>query len=389
VELRVTLTVVSIVAAASTQPARAQTDVTLEVGASQMGPSLGDDADGARFGVGGIRASHYTLSGSGVAAGFLFGHTIGGQSSGDFFSASLGGSLVDEWGGGWAGGMDVRLLGFGIRAPYPYRAVAAEGGPLLRFSRGTFSVTTAAVAGIGRSRIRLWRVPGGRGRLFFDDLWRLGGTTEILFGSADIRAGVAAGVHETTGGTFSSGGGRVIFLGGQAAIEVRADVWRTPAGTDVIGGVEFVIPLAGWSLRGFLGRSEPDPLTLAAPGSGSAGFLVGRSVVSRGVEGPAAPSRYEIVEATARGARVRIRVEAPANTERVAVLGDFTLWEPVAMTPRRGGWEAELEVPAGTHHYGFLADGEWYLPEDEPSAVPDEWGRMSAILVIEAGSRES
>jgi hypothetical protein len=386
VELRVTLAVVSIVTASSAQPARAQTDVTLEIGASQMGPSLGDEADGARFGVGGIRASHYTVSGSGVAAGFLFGHTIGGQTGGDFFSASLGGSLVDEWGGGWAGGMDLRLLGFGIRAPYPYRALAAEGGPTLRFSRGTFSLTTAAVAGIGRSRIRLWRFPGGRGRLFFDDLWRIGGTTEILFGSADMRAGIAAGVHETTGGTFSSGGGRVIFVGGQAAIEVRADVWRTPAGTDVIGGIEFVIPLAGWSLRGFLGRSEPDPLTLAAPGSGSGGLLVGRSIMHRAPEAPGAASNYEIMGATERGARVRIRVEAPESAVLVEVLGDFTLWEPVAMTPRRGGWEAEIDAPAGTHHYGFQVDGEWYLPEDEPSAVPDEWGRMTAILVIEPES---
>jgi hypothetical protein len=384
----VTLGVVSIMTATFAQPARAQTDVTLEIGASQMGPSLGDDADYTRFAVGGIRASHYTLSGSGVAAGFLFGHTIGGQTGADFFSASLGGTLVDEWGGGWAGGMDVRLLGFGVRAPYPYRALAAEGGPMVRFSRGTFSLTTTAVAGIGRSRIRLWRVPGGRGRLFFDDLWRVGGTTEVLFGSTDIRAGLAAGVHETTGGTFSSGGGRVIFVGGQAAVELRADVWRTPAGTDLIGGLEFVIPLAGWSLRGFLGRSEPDPLTLAAPGSGSAGLLVGRSIMSRGPEAPDAASNYEIVEATERGARVRIRVEAPESTARVELLGDFTLWEPVAMTPRRGGWETEIEVPAGAHHYGFLADGEWYLPEGDPSAVPDEWGRMTAILVIESESRE-
>ena len=378
-----TLAVMSIVAASPAQPARAQTDVTLEIGASQMGPSLGDDADAARFGVAGVRASHYNVSGSGVAAGFLFGHTIGGQTGGDFFSASFGGSLVDEWGGGWAGGMDVRFLGFGVRAPYPYRALAVEGGPMLRFSRGTFSVTTAAVAGIGRSRIRLWRFSGGRGRLFLDDLWRVGGTTEVLFGSADIRAGLAAGVHETTGGTFSSGGGRVIFLGGQAAIEVRADVWRTPAGTDVIGGLEFVIPLSGWSLRGFLGRSEPDPLTLAAPGNGSAGLLVGRSIMSRAAEAPGTASSYEILESTPRHARVRIRVDAPESAARVEVLGDFTLWEPVAMTRSGNHWEVELDIAPGAHHYGYLTDGEWYVPAEEPTLVPDEWGRMTAILVIE------
>lgn len=376
------LTMVALLATHSAHPARAQTDVTLELGASQVGPSVDDDGDGARFGVGGIRASHYALSGSGVSASLLLGRTIGGQEGGDFFSATLGGSLVDDWGGGWAGGMDLRLLGFGIRAPYPYRALAVEGGPSLTYRRGAFSVTTAAIAGVGRSRFEIWRVLGGRSRVFTDDLWRLGGTTEVLFGSSDIRAGIAGGVHETGGGTFSSGGGRLIFVGGQAAIEVRADVWHTPSGTDLIGGLEFVIPIAGWSFRGFLGRSEPDPLTLAAPGSGSAGLLVGRSLVSHGPDVDPPVSNYEIVGPTERGVRVRIRVEAP-EVARVEVLGDFTLWEPVAMTRRNGGWEAELDVPPGTHHYGYLADGAWYLPEDEPSAVPDEWGRMSAILVVE------
>ena len=58
----------SIVAASCAHAAAAQTDVTLELGASQIGPSLGSDASGTSFGVGGIRASHYTPSGSGLAA---------------------------------------------------------------------------------------------------------------------------------------------------------------------------------------------------------------------------------------------------------------------------------------------------------------------------------
>jgi hypothetical protein len=225
--------------------------------------------------------------------------------------------------------------------------------------------------------------------VFYDDLWRVGGTTEILFGSSDIRAGLAGGVHETRAGTFSSGGGRLIFLGGEAAVEVRADVWHTPAGTDVIGGIEFVIPIAGWSLRGFLGRTEPDPLTLAAPGSGSAGMLVGRTIVGRRPEAPDIAGDYEIVRETADGARVRMRVEVPAGAERVELLGDFTLWEPVSMIRRGDRWEAEIDVPAGTHHYGYLVNGTWYVPEDVPSAAPDEWGRMNAILVIESRSSGS
>ncbi len=76
-------------------------------------------------------------------------------------------------------------------------------------------------------------------------------------------------------------------------------------------------------------------------------------------------------------------VNAPAAADRVELVGDFTVWEAVPMMRRGDLWEVELEVDAGAHHYGYLVDGEWYVPEDERSVVPDEWGRMSAILVIE------
>jgi hypothetical protein len=46
-------------------------------------------------------------------------------------------------------------------------------------------------------------------------------------------------------------------------------------------------------------------------------------------------------------------------------------------------WRVRLNIPPGTHHFGFLADGIWYLPEDAPDTVPDEWGRRNATLVIE------
>jgi hypothetical protein len=217
-----------------------------------------------------------------------------------------------------------------------------------------------------------------------DDLWRIGGTTELLFGTQAFQAGIAGGVHETTGGTFASGGGRIVFARGSAVAELRADVWRTPAGgSDLTGGLEFMIPLSGWSLRGFLGRSEPDPLTLAGPGSGSGGLLIGRSLFAR-LPSPPPPVGYEVVAQTPRGAWVRMLVNAPAAA-RVEIVGDFTVWEPVPMLLRGDRWEAELEVPAGAHHYGYLVDGEWYVPEDERSVVADEWGRTSAILMIEDG----
>ena len=373
---------VSALVAACAPALRAQTDVTVELGASQVGSPVGGATESSRFGVAGLRASYYSLTGSGFAASILAGRSIGDQSGGDFLSATLGSSMVEDWGGGWTAGMDLRLFGFGIRAPFPYRALAAEGGPMLQYRGGPVSVKAAVIAGVGRSRLEVWRVLGGRTHVFADDLWRVGGTAELMLGSGPVRVGVAGGAHETPGGVFGSGGGRMVFAGGWGAVELSADVWRTPLASEVTGGVAFALPLSGWSLRGFVGRSEPDPLTLAEPGSGGGGLLVGRSLYAREL-GESATTGREVVAEGPEGARVRLSVEPPSGAERVEVVGDFTLWEAVPMQRDGKGWVVDLEVEAGTHHYGYLVDGEWYLPEDQENVVPDEWGRMSAILVIE------
>jgi hypothetical protein len=148
------------------------------------------------------------------------------------------------------------------------------------------------------------------------------------------------------------------------------------------GGLALVLPLGqSWSLRGFFGRSEPDPLTLAQPGSGSGGLLIGRTILGGSHAVTDAP--YEVIENTATGSRIRLSIEAPSNARSVQLLGDFTYWEPLPLRFERGRWVTELEVGIGTHHYGFLVDDEWYLPDDARDVVPDEWGRLSATLVIE------
>ena len=51
-----------------------------------------------------------------------------------------------------------------------------------------------------------------------------------------------------------------------------------------------------------------------------------------------------------------------------------------------GRWAVELSVPEGTHHFGFLVDGDWFVPVDAPDTVPDEWGRRNATLVVESNN---
>ena len=366
----------------------AQTDVTLEFGASQIGSAVGTDTDDARFAMGGLRASHYAPTGSGVYASFLGGRVFGDSVGGSFASAIIEATLRDQWATAWTGGFDARLLGFGVRDPFPYRTVAAEIGPWVRYRTPSTSLKVGAVGGVGRSRVEIWRRVGGLTRVFEDDLWRIGTTAEILVGSPTVQIGVAGSSHKTSGDIYSSLGGRLVFGGRWGVVELRADRWDTPLGYETTGGLGLVIPFAGgWSFRGFFGRTEPDPLTLAQPGSGSGGVLVGRSLYSTAASLGGADVSFEVLEYTDEGSRVRLSVEAPEGANRVQLLGDFTLWAPIPMRRNGDRWIAELDVGVGTYHYGFLVDDEWYVPDDAPDVVPDEWGRRSATLVIEGAAR--
>jgi hypothetical protein len=275
-----------------------------------------------------------------------------------------------------------------VAEPFSYQAAAAEGSLGLRYRGGPISARLAGTGGVGRSRVVLSTVVQRMRhealvrQVLLDDLWRYGATLEVLAGAGRLAAGLAAGIHESAGGTFRSVGARVLAGGGRGVLQVRLDAWDTPEGVEKTGGITFYLPWGGWSARGTAGKPEPDPLLLAEPGRGAGGMLVGRRILGSSSAHLHVPL-YEVEERRAADAHVHFAVQAPAGARSVELLGDFTLWKPVPMTSRGGSWTAEVDVPAGTYHFGFLVDGAWYLPADAADAVPDEWGRKSATVVIE------
>lgn len=362
-----------------------RSEVSLEAGASSVKPPAGVEGESARFLVAGIRALRFGPEGSGVSASLLVGRALEEGTGGDFYSGTIAGELWHPLGAGWWAGGEVRGFGFQVSEPFPYRSLGVEGGPALRFSRGVLSATARGIAGTGWSRTELQRFARGPAIAAKDDLWRYGGSVEVLAGSTSIMGGVAAGIHESLGGTYRSAGLRLLAGKRGLALELRIDAWHTPAGHETTGGIALMVPLGAWSFRGFLGRTEPDPLTLSEPGGGSGGLLVGWRVLGTDALPAPHPPLHQILDRVGDVARVRFHVQAPAGASRVELMGDFTLWEPVAMRREGNQWIVDLEVPDGTFHFGFLVDGAWFLPDDAPDTVSDEWGRKNSTIVIENG----
>ncbi len=377
--------------AVSGEPLAAQSDLTVEIGGSQIGPPVGIEGEHARFLMGGLRGSHYRTSGSGGFASLLFGHTLDDAVGGSFLSGVLEGSLTNRRGPNWSLGLAARVMGYGTQKPYPYRAFAAEWGPSIRVRTTNFGWSARALGGAGLSQLKLLRELDGASRLFETDLWRYGGSTAVQIGPVTSNVGLAGGWHRTPAGDYANAGLRFALAGRWGFAEVRVDRWDTPTATETTGGLAVVVPFGGWSLRSFFGRTDPDPLTLAQPGSGGGGFLVGRSMFPVSAGDPAddfSTAPYQIVEYGEARSRVLLRVTPPAGTTSMVVVGDFNLWEAAEMQQQSdGSWTIEIDVPAGTHHFGYLADEEWFIPDDAPDVVPDEWGRLNATLVIEGGSK--
>jgi hypothetical protein len=377
---------------AGTAPLGAQTsELSVEVGGSRVVPPSEVAGGAAAFLVAGLRGGRFGLGGSGAWASLLVGRALDAETGGDFVSGEVGGALRHDLTAGFAAGLEARVFGFRVADPFAYQAGAVEATASVRYRRGALAARIAGVGGAGHSKVTLSTVVQRLRRratvveVLEDDLWRWGGTGEVLLGGAPVAAGLAGGVFRSAGGTYRSAGLRVVAGGARGALEARLDAWSTPHGGETTGGVAFYIPWGGWSARGVAGRPEPDPLLLAEPGRGAEGVLFGRRILGSDPDGRKRSALFVVEDEDPAGAHVRFRVDAPAGAGSVQLLGDFTLWRPVAMRAEGSTWTLELDVPAGTHHFGFLVDGSWYLPDDAPDAVPDEWGRTSATLIVDGG----
>lgn len=358
-----------------TPPLAAQGSVQLQAGGASALPD-GPRTEAAFYGLAGVRVDWSTDHTSSYAT--VFGGLASDDLRGsDFVSASTG---LEVWTGpGTALGVVARASGFRIASPFTYRVQAVRAGPALRVREGSAHATLRTDLGFGHTLTELRRDDGAVRRAE-RDLWTRGADVEIGWRQGRWAVEGFGGAWSTGGGDFRRGGAALTVGGARWAVRMEADHWQTPLGREWLGGVALLVPLGRQgTVAGSLGRAPPDPLTLVDSGD-QGGVLLGWTVAT--FAGPPAP--IVRVRGDEGGRRAVFTLEHPRarDAARVDVIGDFTAWAPVPLARVGGAWRGEVTVRPGVHHYGFQVDGEWFVPEDMPGNVPDEWGRTNATLVV-------
>ena len=78
------------------------------------------------------------------------------------------------------------------------------------------------------------------------------------------------------------------------------------------------------------------------------------------------------------------RLAAP-EASRVLLVGDFTQWQDQAISMKKGKdgiWTAKVELPAGTHTYRFIVDGQWMDDPDCAVRVPNPYGGENMVRQV-------
>lgn len=71
------------------------------------------------------------------------------------------------------------------------------------------------------------------------------------------------------------------------------------------------------------------------------------------------------------------------SVKRVALAGDFSGWEPVAMRKQKdSSYSVTVDLTAGRHEYKFILDGQWVHDADVPAVVHNRFGSLNSIAMV-------
>ncbi len=291
---------------------------------------------------------------------------------GSWASGSLGSVLIIPLGAHIDFGATLWGSAFTVGGVFPYNGLTGRVSPEVRMYVSGWTFAIRGAGGLGRSttsfRRELFSV------ILADNLWSYGGGAEIGRIAGRASAFLGADVIETSAGSYFSGYARAVLQTAGVSTRLELGLWDTPSGFEPTGQVAVSVPF-GRGVRTELsgGRSAPDPL-LATPSSGDFGVILSWQAIGAG------SANSELVRLNGEAATFTLTAPSAA---KVFIVGDFTLWIPVPMEPAGEGlWSVELAVEPGEYEFGFLVDGEWFIPTGVKGIVLDKWGQPNATLVV-------
>ena len=340
----------------------------MEAGASHARPPAGVEAE----------AATYALLGGRALAGPAFASVYGGLALdpdvANWVGAGLGVGLRSAMRGRRRSVALTGLLSaFTMGDPTPYEAISARLIPEARFSWDGRSLIVRGYGGIGESEVtdRGTSPPAA----LVSDLWMLGGGLELNTTAGRTLVWAGAEAFETAGGTYLTAYAGSGGFWGPTRWNLGLRVWETPGDPELELALTLAVPLrSGWSMEASAGRSGPDPL-LNSPAGVDGSVVVAWKAIDTGETPPV----YTLAGGDSGTVVFRLKRN---GAKTVSLMGDFSGWQPIAMSREGSIWLARVPVEPGLYHFGFLIDGDWYVPENAPGKVTDDFGRVNATLVV-------
>jgi len=83
--------------------------------------------------------------------------------------------------------------------------------------------------------------------------------------------------------------------------------------------------------------------------------------------------------------KVQFCLHAPEALE-VSLAGDFNGWSVSSDSmkkDRKGTWKASVPLKPGRYEYRFVVDGQWSNDPSCSECVPNEYGGLNCVVVVE------
>jgi hypothetical protein len=346
----------------------------MDAGMSHARPPADVDVEPATYALLGARFF------AGPAFGSFYGALAADGNSADWIGGGLGASYRSPMSGGLGWAVTGVISGFSMGDPTPYKAATVRLVPEARLASGRTAWVLRGYGGAGRSDVT---DTSQEPEVSFEaDLWMYGVGLEASRPIGATQAWLGADAYNTAGGAYYSAYVGSVGSLGTAIWGVGLRLWDTPDDVEPELNLSVSVPMGRrWSTQVAGGQSGPDPLL------GSPAGVDGSAVVSWSVLPPATVPTPVVSLGEGQPTTVVFSLEY-GDAESVSVIGDFSAWEPIALSRQGSNWVGRVPIEPGLYHFGFLVDGKWFVPEHAPGKVTDDFGRINATLVVPGSDSE-